>query len=107
MVQLGFAQQKTITGIVTDENGLPLPEASVVVENTTRGVSSDFDWNYSIEASEKEVLILSFVGYTVQKITIGTADSYDVSLQPENQLEKVVVTALDCIKENRAIGYSS
>jgi hypothetical protein len=43
MVQLGFAQQKTITGIVTDENKLPLPEASVVVENTTRGVSSDFD----------------------------------------------------------------
>jgi protocatechuate 3,4-dioxygenase beta subunit len=34
-VQLGFAQQKTITGIVTDENGLPLPGATVVVENTT------------------------------------------------------------------------
>lgn len=46
MVQLGFAQQKTITGIVSDENGLPLPGSTVVVENTTREVSADFDGNY-------------------------------------------------------------
>ena len=45
MVQFGVAQQKTITGIVTDENGLPPPGATVVVENTTRGVSTDFDGN--------------------------------------------------------------
>jgi uncharacterized protein YbaA (DUF1428 family) len=86
MVQLGFAQEKTITGIVTDENGLPLPGATVVVENTTQGVSTDFDGNYSIKASENEVLIFSFVGYTDQKITIDSADSYDVILQPGNQL---------------------
>ena len=79
---------------MTDENELPLPGATVVVENTTRGVSTDFDGNYSIKASENEVLIFSFVGYTDQKITIDSADSYDVSLQPGNQLEEVVLTAL-------------
>ena len=42
MVQIGFAQQKTITGTITDESGIPLPGATVVIENTTRGVSSDF-----------------------------------------------------------------
>lgn len=105
-MQLGLAQEKTITGVVTDETGLPLPGATVVVENTTRGVSTDFDGNYSIDAAENEVLIFSFVGYTDQKITIGTADSYNVSLQPGNQLEEVVITALGIRKETRAVGYS-
>lgn len=42
-VQLGFAQQKTITGTLTDENGVPLPGATALIENTTRGVTTDFD----------------------------------------------------------------
>jgi outer membrane receptor protein involved in Fe transport len=106
MVQLGFAQEKTITGTVTDETGLPLPGATVVVENTTRGVSTDFDGNYSINATENEVLIFSFVGYTDQKITIGTADNYNISLQPGNQLEEVVVTSLGIKREKQALGYA-
>lgn len=93
-VQLGFAQEKTITGNVTDETGLPLPGATIAVENTSRGVSTDFDGNYSIEAAENEVLIISYVGYTDQKITVGSADNYDISLQPGNQLEEVIITAL-------------
>ena len=67
----------------------PLSGAIVVVENTIRGVSTNFDGNYSIKVSENEVLIFSFVGYTAQKITIGSADSYDVSLQPGNQIVAV------------------
>ena len=70
-LQIGWAQQKTITGNVTDETGLPLPGATIVIENTNRGVSTDFDGNYSIEATANEVLIISYVGYTDQRITIG------------------------------------
>ena len=106
IVQLSFAQEKTITGIVTDESGLPLPGATIVVENTTRGVSTDFDGNYAIDAAENEVLIISYVGYTDQKITVGVADNYDVSLQPGNQLEEVVVTSLGIKREKQALGYS-
>ena len=94
MVQVGFAQQKTITGIITDETGLPLPGATVVIENTTRGVSTDFDGNFSIEAAAGEVLVASFVGYTDQRITIGAEDAYNLSLQPGNELEEVIITAL-------------
>ena len=101
-----WAQQKIITGIVNDENGLPLPGATIVIENTSRGVSSDFNGNYSIEAEENDVLIFSFIGYVDQKVTIGAADSYTVSLQPGYQLEEVVVSALGSVKENRALGYS-
>jgi len=106
MMQIGFAQEKTISGTVLDETGLPLPGATVVVENSTRGVSTDFDGNYSIDAAENEVLVFSFVGYTDQKVTVGTADTYNVSLQPGNQLEEVIVTSLGIKREKQALGYA-
>ena len=106
MVQLGFAQQKTITGNITDESGLPLPGATVVIENTTRGVSTDFDGNFSIEAAPNEVLVISYVGYTDQKIPIGTSDTFNVSLKPGNQLEEVIVTSLGIKREKQALGYA-
>ena len=62
-LQLGWAQQKTITGTVNDETGLPLPGATVVVDGTTRGVATDFDGNFSIEASTDEILLITYIGY--------------------------------------------
>ena len=91
MVQVGFAQQKTITGIITDETGLPLPGATVVIEKTNRGVSIDFDGNYSIDAESGVVLVISFVGYADQLVTVGTEDNYSVTISPTNELETVVV----------------
>ena len=52
MLHVGWAQQKTISGTVNDENGAPLPGATVVVDGTTRGVTTDFDGNFSMQASE-------------------------------------------------------
>ena len=106
MVQVGFAQQKTITGTITDEMGLPLPGATVVIENTTRGVSSDFDGNFSIDAESGEVLVISFVGYADHRVTVGTEDNYSVSLIPSNELEEVVVTSLGIKREKQALGYA-
>src|SRR6056300_2092502 len=106
MVQVGFAQQKTITGTITDETGLPLPGATVVIENTTRGVSSDFDGNFSIDAESGEVLVISFVGYADQRVIVGTEDNYSVSLTPRNELEEVVVTSLGIKREKQALGYA-
>lgn len=105
-IQIGWAQQKTVTGNVTDENGLPLPGATIVIENTINGVTSDFDGNYSITASEGETLIFSYVGYSNSKIIIGAADNYDISLQPDNLLEEVVVTSLGIKREKKALGYA-
>ena len=104
MVQVGFAQQKTITGIITDETGLPLPGATVVIENTNRGVSTDFDGNFSIDAESGEVLVISFVGYADQLVTVVTEDNYSVSPSPSNELEEVVVTSLGIKREKQALG---
>lgn len=75
MVQVGFAQQKTITGTITDETGVPLPGANVFIEGTTQGVAADFDGNFSIEASLGEVLVFTYVGYAEQRVSIGDSDN--------------------------------
>ena len=61
VTQVALAQ-KTITGVVSDDQGMPLPGATVLEQGTSNGVSTDFDGNYSIEVAEGSVLEYSFVG---------------------------------------------
>ena len=86
--------QGGISGVVLDENGGPLPGANVVIENTSTGVSTDFDGNFTINANSGQVLVISYIGYNSEYITVGDQDSITVSLQLDNELEEVVVTAL-------------
>lgn len=90
---IGFAQG-TVSGTVTDAEGLPLPGATVVVQGTSIGVTSDFDGNYSISASQGDVLIFSYVGYTSQSVTVGSSSTVNVSLESSTALEEVVVTGI-------------
>ncbi|MBT7010065.1 MAG: hypothetical protein HN959_00680, partial [Flavobacteriaceae bacterium] len=63
MFAFGFqVHAQSISGTVTDENGVPLPGATVLVQGTSNGVSTDFDGNYSINASSGDTLVFSFVG---------------------------------------------
>ncbi|MBU2939369.1 SusC/RagA family TonB-linked outer membrane protein [Lacinutrix sp. C3R15] len=107
VVQFTFAQEKTISGTVSDENGLPLPTATVIIQGTSTGASTDFDGNYSISAKQGDVLIFSYVGYANQSQTVGASSKIDVSLQPDNTLDEVVVTALGIKREEKALGYAS
>ncbi|HIB37026.1 SusC/RagA family TonB-linked outer membrane protein [Mesonia sp.] len=93
VVQITFAQEKTVTGTVTDDQGLPLPGVNVVIQDTDRGTQSDFDGNYTINASEGETLVFSYVGFSTQTIEVGQSNSIDVQLIPGNTLEDVIVTA--------------
>ncbi|MDB3901372.1 SusC/RagA family TonB-linked outer membrane protein [Flavobacteriaceae bacterium] len=103
----GFSvQAQSISGTVTDENGVPLPGATVLVEGTSNGVSTDFDGNYSINASNGDTLVFSFVGYTNQSVVVGSSATVNVSLQPDNALSEVVVTALGVKRNVKAVGYS-
>jgi len=67
---LGFAQDVTITGNVSDDNSLALPGATVLVEGTSTGVTTDFDGNYTISASVGDVLVFSFVGFDSKSVTV-------------------------------------
>ena len=103
--QLSFAQ-KTVTGVVSDPDGLPLPGATVLVQGTTTGVTTDFDGNFSINVSEGQSLEFSFVGYETSAIAVGSGNVINVSLSLGNQLEEVIVTSLGITREKRALGYA-
>jgi hypothetical protein len=68
-MQLAYSQ-KTLTGLVSDNDGLPLPGATVLVSGTLTGVTTDFDGNFSINASEGQQLEFSFVGYETATVTV-------------------------------------
>ena len=99
-----YAQQ--ISGTVSDENGVPLPGATVLIQGTSTGVSTDFDGNYSIGASSGDTLVFSFVGYSSQSVVVGSSTTVNVSLEPDNTLDEVVVTALGIQRNAKALGYS-
>ena len=73
-MQFSFAQEKTVTGLVSDELG-PIAGANVVVEGTTRGTTTDFDGKYTIKAKQGEVLVFSFTGKKTSRVTIGASSS--------------------------------
>ena len=98
--------QKTVTGVVSDDQGMPLPGATVLEQGTTNGVSTDFDGNFSIDVAEGGVLEISFVGYETAEVTVGQDDVINVSLAQGNQLEEVIVTSLGIKREKQALGYA-
>ena len=105
MFQWSFAQ-KSVSGTVSDSAGVPLPGATVVVDGTSNGVTTDFDGVYSISANEGDVLSISYVGFTTQKVTVGASATLNVTLVADNALEEVVVTALGITREAKSLGYA-
>ena len=85
-----MAQDTSITGTVLADDG-PLPGASVVVKGTTRGVSTDFDGNYTIEAGPDDILQFSYIGYTAKEVKVGSQTQINVVLEAGNELDEVVV----------------
>ncbi|MEX0275230.1 MAG: SusC/RagA family TonB-linked outer membrane protein, partial [Flavobacteriaceae bacterium] len=101
--------QQTITGSVTDSDGIPLPGASIIEKGTTNGTQTDFDGKYSIKVSDAAaVLVFSYVGYASQEIPVGSRETIDVTLSEDaEQLGEVVVTtALGFKRQQRSIGYA-
>ena len=107
-MQFSFAQDKTVTGVVSDELG-PVPGANVVVKGTKRGTATDFDGNFSISVKQGEVLVVSYAGMKSANITIGTANSYKVTLVADvEELRPVeVIGAIGIKKKQDAITSSN
>lgn len=89
-----LAQEKTVSGTVSDESGMPLPGVNVIVQGTTRGAQTDFDGNYTIKAATGEILVFSFVGMKAAQATVGSSNIINMSLQEDiAALDEVVVVA--------------
>ncbi|MEN8125761.1 MAG: SusC/RagA family TonB-linked outer membrane protein [Bacteroidota bacterium] len=104
--QILFAQEGTINGIVTDDTGAGLPGVNVLVKGTNNGTATDFDGNYSITAAQGDVLVLSFIGFATQEVTVSGSTVNVTLIEDSSELEEVVVTAFGIKKETRELGYS-
>ncbi len=99
-----FAQQ-TVSGVITDQDGVPLIGANVLVEGTTQGTTSDLDGGYTLnDLNENSVLIFSYTGMESVTETVGTRSTINIALSSA-YLDEVVVTALGISREKQSLGY--
>ncbi len=105
---LASSDQQTISGVVTDENGMPLPGVTVLIKNTNKGVSTNFDGEYQINASKGDVLVFSFVGYKSQEIVINAQETINLQMEVDmSTLDEVVVTGYQKIDRKLFTGSAS
>lgn len=99
-------QKKTVTGTVEDVLG-PVVGASVAVKGTTRGTITDLDGKFSLDVSNGETIVVSFIGYLTKEIKYTGQPSLNLKLEEDAQkLDEVVVTALGMSRDKKALGYS-
>ena len=77
----------------------------MLVQGTNTGTTTDFDGNYQISATQGQTLVFSYVCYATQNVTFNSA-TQNASLQTDNSLDEVVVTALCITRQEKNLGYT-
>nr|WP_315157218.1 SusC/RagA family TonB-linked outer membrane protein [uncultured Flavobacterium sp.] len=107
MAQLTFAQERSVSGTVSDNAGMPIPGVSVLVKGTKSGTQTDFDGKFVIKVDASQTLVFSYVGMNTQEV-VAKSTSVNVKMASSAmELESVVVTALGIKKSEKSIGYAS
>ena len=103
-----YSQNLPVQGTVTDENNMPLLGVNVLIKNESRGTTTDFDGNYSIEVAPNDTLVFSYVGYLNKEFVITNPQTLDVVLEADNNsLEEVVVVGYGTQKKSVTTGAIS
>lgn len=106
VVQFSIAQEKTVTGTVSESSGV-LPGVSVAVKGTSKGTETDFDGKYSIKASAGDVLVFRYLGYKPVEKTVGSKSVIDVTMVEDNNvLDEIVVTGVATGTSTKKLGFS-
>lgn len=102
-------QQTVITGTIVDENGMPLPGATVQAKNTSTGVVSDFDGNFEISMPEGvNTLVVTFMGFLAQEVDVTERTEVTIRLKPDAAaLEEVVVVGYGTLSKRKVTGSVS
>lgn len=104
----GSKLQQSIEGKVTDENDLPLPGVNVLIKNTNKGTSTDFDGNYSIIGQMGDVLTFSSIGFVTQTVEVTSMSAINVKMAPDVAfLSEVILTGYNTIVEKKSTGAIS
>ena len=96
----------TVTGVLRDENGEPLPRGNIFIKGSSTGTQSDFDGNFSISTSKGSILVLTYIGYSSFEIEVKENEPVDVALEPDNSLEEVVIVAYAAQVQKQTLSYS-
>ena len=105
--QVTLAQVKTIKGLVSDQNGLPLPGVSVILQGSKTASQTDYDGMYTIQASPEDVIVFSYIGTKTKAVTVSASTTINVVLTEDAQnLNEVVVTALGIKRQKKELGYA-
>ena len=107
MMQISFAQERSVSGIVTDAAGLPIPGVNVLVRGTTTGTATDFDGRYTIQASPTAVLVFTFIGMETREVVAATTPLNVQMADATTELETLVVTAVGIRREKSSIGAAT
>ncbi|MDL2145304.1 MULTISPECIES: TonB-dependent receptor [Flavobacterium] len=106
-MQFSFAQERTVTGKVSDKTGV-IPGVNVLVKGSKVSTQTDFDGSYSIKAKTGDVLVYSYVGMNNKQVTVGSSNSVNVVLESEAQLmNEVVVVGYGVQKRKEVTGSIS
>jgi TonB-linked SusC/RagA family outer membrane protein len=106
VAQITFAQERVVSGVVSDNTGMPLPGVSVLVKGTKTGTQTDFDGKFSIKATSSQVLIFSYVGMKTEEVKASSSTLNIKMASTAVELEGVVVTAFGIKRNPKKLGYS-
>lgn len=100
--------QQTISGVVTDNTGIPLPGVSVFIKGTTKGTFTDFDGKYTLKVDAGQVVEFSYIGFKSQLVTVGDSTTYNISLKEDAaQLDEVVVVGFGTQSSRKVVSSIS
>ncbi|MCF7568529.1 SusC/RagA family TonB-linked outer membrane protein [Sabulilitoribacter arenilitoris] len=100
--------QNEIKGTVVDAAGIPLAGVNIIIRGTSTGTQSNFDGEYTIQASSGAVLEFSYIGFKTQLITVGDSNTVNVTMEEDaSQLDEVVVTALGIKRQKKSLTYAT
>jgi len=107
--QVGFAQEGPVNGSVVDaEDGLGLPGASIQIKGTDLGTTTDYDGNFTLNVQPNTVLVISYVSYITQEITVHPNTTIEVVLSSDSEtLEEVIVIGYGVQKKEDKTGAVS
>lgn len=105
---MAVAQNVTVSGIINDENGMPIPGATVLLKGTSKSTSTDFDGKFQMQVPPKSILTVSFIGYTKIDEVVNGRTTINIQLKPESQsLNEVVVVGYGTQKKSLVTGAIS
>lgn len=106
MMQISFAQQRTVSGTVKDDGGFPIPGVNVLIKGTSNGTQTDIDGKFNIQATPTDVLVFSFIGMKTREMP-AISTTLNLTLSDEaTELEGIVVTAFGIKRNPKDLGYS-